>query len=179
MKHTTHLIVIVSALLSTGAVFTQQASASEVASAPYEMVVVDNRASGDLVSRGEFESAVNRITSRYTGYPFATATNLCTALSLLGNFDKAESHCNEAVKLANRSAVPAPKSWKARRQATSHQSLAYSNRGVFRALNGDSSGAEKDFQAAIEHNTNLHAPARNLARVQLEPHGPIVAKVNH
>lgn len=53
------------------------------------------------------------------------------------------------------------------------------NRGVLRLMSGDASGAEEDFQSAIERNANLHAAARNLARVQLEPIGPIVAKVSH
>jgi Flp pilus assembly protein TadD len=179
MKHSTHLIVIVSALLTIAAVFPQQATANEASHIQYEMGVVGNRAFGDLVSKGDYQTAVNRINRRYTDYPFATATNLCAALSMLGEFDKAERHCNEAVKLADKSAVPAPRSWKGRNQVKSQQSLAYSNRGVLRVMSGDASGAEEDFQAAIERNANLHAAARNLARVQLEPTGPIVAKVSH
>ena len=178
MKHTTHLIIIVSALLATATVLPAQATANEVSSAPYEMVVVGNLVSGDLVSKGDYQAAVDRITSSYAGYPFATATNLCASLSILGFFDQAEPHCNEAVRLANQSAVPAPRRWKARKQVASQQALAYSNRGVLRILSGDASGAEQDFQAAIEHNAELPASARNLARVQLEPTGPIVAKVN-
>jgi Flp pilus assembly protein TadD len=179
MKHTTHLIVIVSALLTTGAVFPQQATANEASHVQFEMVVVGNRASGDLVSKGDYQTAVDRITSRYTGYPFATATNLCAALSMLGEFDQAEPHCNKAIKLADKKPVPAPRSWKGRNQMTSQQALAYSNRGVLRMLSGDASGAEEDFQVAIERNANLNAPARNLARVQLEPTGPIVATLSH
>jgi len=179
MKHTTHLIVIVSALLTTSAVFPQQVTANETSHIQYEMVVVGNHASGDLVSKGDYQAAVDRITRRYTGNPYATATNLCAALSMLGEYDKAESYCNEAVKLADKSPVPAPRSWKARKQITKQQAHAYSNRGVMRVLSGDASGAEEDFQVATERNANLNAPARNLARVQLEPTGPIVATVSH
>lgn len=178
MKHAAHMIIIASALLAAGTVLPQQATANEVSPVQYEMVVVGNQASGDLVSKGDYQAAVDRITSRYSGYPFATATNLCASLSMQGFFDQAEPHCNEAVRLANQSGVPAPRSWKARKQVASQQSLAYSNRGVMRVLSGDSNGAEQDFQAANDRDSGLQAPARNLVRVQYDSAGPIVAIVS-
>ena len=123
MKHSTNLIVIVSTLLTFGAIFSQQATANEASQLQYEMVVVGN--------------------------------------------------------LANKSSVPTPRGWKGHNQMTAQQAQAYSNRGAMRIMSGDATGAEEDFQVAIKHNANLHAPARNLARVQLESTGPIVAKLSH
>jgi Flp pilus assembly protein TadD len=179
MKHATNLIIIASALLTTGALFAQQAAADETSQVLYEMVVVGNHASGDLVTQGNYQTAIDRITRKYSGHPFATATNLCAALSMLGEFDQAEPYCDEAIKLADKSPVPAPRSWKARNQMTTQQAQAYSNRGVMRMLSGDNIGAEQDFQVAIERNDKLRAPAQNLARVQLDSTGVIVAKVSH
>lgn len=178
MKHATNLIVIVSALLTAVAVFPLQASADEESQAQYEMVVVGNQASGDLVSRGDYRLAVTRITGRYQGNPFATATNLCAALSLLGKFGQAEPHCNEAVKLAEKSVKPAPRNWRGREQIATQRALAYSNRGVMRVLRGDEIGAEEDFRVAVERKADLRAPTLNLARVQVETTGPVVAKAS-
>lgn len=178
MRHTTNLIVIVSTLLTIGAIIPRQATANETSQLQYEMVVVGDQAFGNLVSKGDYQTAINRIARRYRHFPFASATNLCAAFSMLNEFEQAEPHCNEAIKLANKSTVPSPRGWKGRNQMTAQQAQAYSNRGVMRIMSGDEIGAEEDFQAAIERNAKLHAPARNLARVQLEHSGQIVANVS-
>lgn len=178
MKQTTNLIVIVSTLLTIGAIIPPQATANETSQLQYEMVVVGNQSFGDLVSKGDYQTAINRIGRRYRDYPYASATNLCTAFSMLNKFEQAEIHCNEAIKLANKSSVPAPKGWKGINQMTAQQAQAYSNRGVMRVMSGNEIGAEEDFHVAIERNANLHAPARNLARVQLEHSGQIMANVS-
>jgi len=179
MKQTTNLIVIVSTLLTIGVIIPQQATANETSQLQYEMVVVGNQSFGDLVSKGDYQTVINRIARRSRDYPFASATNLCAAFSMLNKFEQAEPHCNKAIKLANKSSVPAPKGWKGLNQMTAQQAQAYSNRGVMRIMSGDKLGAEEDFKVAIERNANLHAPVRNLARVQLEFSGPIVASVSH
>jgi len=178
MKNVTNLTAIVATLLTIATVFPVQASADEEHQALFEMVIVGNRASGDLVSKGHYQKAIDRITGVYSGYPFASATNLCTALSMLDKFEQAKPHCDEAIKLASKSPKPAPRSWNARNQLATQRALAYSNRGVMRILSGDASGAEEDFRMAIERKADLRAPTQNLARVQFETTGPIVAKVS-
>jgi len=177
MKHVTTLIV--SALLTTTAVFPLQASADEEQQMQFEMVVVGNHAFGGLVSNGKYQLAVDRITGRRNYAPYATATNLCVALTMLGQYAQAEPRCEEAIKLADKRPVPAPKGWKGINQVAAQRAFAYSNRGVMRILRGNVSGAEEDFLTAIERKANLRAPARNLAKVNVETTAPVVAIVSH
>jgi Flp pilus assembly protein TadD len=179
MKNSTFAIIIVSTLLTAITLVPLRATADEVARSHYQMVAVGNQSSGKLVIKGDYQLAVDRINGRYTGYPFANATNLCVALSMLGQLDQADPHCNEAVELASKPAAPGPKNRKTRDQIATQRALAYSNRGVMRILSGDESGAEEDFRMAIQNKTKLRAPMENLVRVDLESTGPVVARVSH
>ena len=177
MKHVTTLLV--SALLTTTVVFPLQGSADGEQQIQYEMVVVRNHALGNLVSNGKYQLAVNRITGRRNYEPYATATNLCAALTMLGKFAQAEPRCEEAIKLANKRPVPAPKGWKGINQSATQRAIAYSNRGVMRILRGNVNGAEEDFLTAIERKANLRAPAQNLAKVNVEATASVVAIVSN
>lgn len=169
MKHMTHVTtLIVSALLTATAVFPLQANADEEQQMKFEMVVIANQAFGDLVSNGKYELAVRRITGRRNFAPYATATNLCAALTMLGKYDQAEPRCDEAIKLAEKQPVPAPRGWKGINQVAAKRAVAYSNRGVMHILRGNVSGAEKDFVTAIERKADLGAPTRNLAKANIE-----------
>ena len=179
MKHVTTLIV--TALLTTTLVFPLQGNADEEQHTQYEMVAVGNHAFGGLVLKGEYQLAVERITGSSNFAPYATATNLCVALTMLGNYDQAEPRCDEAIKLADKRPQPAPKGWKGIIQLATQRSVAYSNRGVMHVLRGNVSGATEDFRTAIERKAkaNLRAPTRNLARVNIVNTAPVVATVIH
>jgi len=177
MKHVTTLLV--SALLTTTVVFPLQGSADEEHQIQYEMVVIRNHALGNLVSNGKYQLAVDRITGRRNYEPYATATNLCAALTMLGKYDQAEPRCDEAIKLADKSPVPAPRGWKGINQLAAQRAIAYSNRGVMRILRGNVNEAEEDFLTAIERKANLRAPTRNLAKANVETTAPVVAIVSN
>ena len=177
MKYATTLIV--SVLLTATALLPIQGKADEGQRIQYEMVVVKNHAFGNLVSKGKYQLAVNRINSSRNFVPYATATNLCAALTMLGEYEQAEPRCEEAIKLANKRPVPAPKGWKGINQLATQRAIAYSNRGVMRILRGNVNGAEEDFLTAIERKANLRAPAQNLAKVNVEATAPVVAIVSN
>ena len=179
MKQLNVLICIGSLVLTAFSGFTLQATADEPAQTKYEFVVVGNEAFGDLVSRGEYQLAIERINGRPKAYPFATATNLCVSFSMIGQLDRAATQCDEALKQAEASSLPGPKRWNTRQQLATSWAIAYSNRGVFRALSGDLSGAAADFQMAVEHEAKMNAPTRNFARVQMKPTVPAVASLSH
>ncbi|MGB7451467.1 MAG: hypothetical protein WBM36_04990 [Lysobacterales bacterium] len=124
-------------------------------------------------------SSVKRITGRRNFAPYATATNLCAALTMLGQYDQAEPRCDEAIKLAEKQPVPAPRGWKGINQVAAQRAVAYSNRGVMRILRGNVSGAEEDFLTAIERKANLSAPTRKLAKANVEHIAQAVAIVSH
>ena len=178
MKQLDVLIGIGSLVLTAFSGFPLQATADGPAQTKYEFVVVGNQAFGNLVSNGEYQLAIDRINGRQNVYPFAAATNLCVSLSMLGRLDRAAAQCDEAIKQAEASSLPGPKRWKGHHQLATRWAMAYSNRGVFRALSGDLSGAEEDFRMAVEHEAKMNAPTRNFARVQMKPTAPAVASVS-
>ena len=89
----------------------------------------------------------------------AALTNLCVGHLLLRDFDKAEQYCNEALARPGERAV------------------AYNNRGVLRALQGDYAAALRDFSIAAgdkECDAPLHVPKdlrpvaqRNVERAEM------------
>jgi hypothetical protein len=178
MKHLHILIGIGSAVLMAATGFPLQATADEEVRSQYEFVVVGNRAFGDLISGGDYQLAIDRIKGRPDDYPYDTATNMCVALSLLGQPEQAALHCDRAIELAEASSRPRPRHWQGRQQVATRWAVAYSNRGVLRALRGDPAGAEEDFRIAVEHKSAVKAPTQNFARVQMEPVAPVVASVS-
>lgn len=179
MKHVTTLIV--TTLLTTTAVFPLQGRADEERQTQYEMVAVGNQSYGGLVLNGEYQVAVKRITGSRNYAPYATATNLCVAHTLLGNYDHAEPRCDEAIELADKRPQPAPKGWKGINQLATQRAVAYSNRGVIRILRGNVSAATEDLLTAIERKAkaNLLAPTRNFAKANITTTAPAVAIVSH
>lgn len=173
MKHAATLIV--STLLTSTAVFPVQASADENQPIQYEMVAVGNQAFGELISDGKYQLAVKRINSSGNFVPYATATNLCVAHTLLGNYDQAEARCDEATRLAEKAP---PRGRDSINQAKSHRAFAYSNRGVMHILRGNVNEAVEDFLTAIERKADLRAPTQNLAKASSESTAPVVAIVS-
>jgi Flp pilus assembly protein TadD len=98
-------------------------------------------------------------------HPLVAATNLCVAYTATGAFPEARSACDRAVELAHREDVIASRAF-TKETATSR---ALSNRGVLRALNGDSPGAASDFRAAAKLRAAWAAAERNLAYLESSP----------
>jgi Flp pilus assembly protein TadD len=97
--------------------------------------------------------------------PLVAATNLCVALTATGAFPDARAACDRALELARREdAIASP-----RFRTETATSRALSNRGVLRALNGDSVGAANDFRAAAKMRSPWAAAVRNLAFLESSP----------
>lgn len=178
MKRLSILIGIGTAMLTFAAVLSQKAIASDQSQTAYEIVVIGNQAFGGLIVNGESQTAIRRLVSRTRLYPFAAATNLCVAHTVLERFDEAEPFCNQAVELTERATLPRPRHWAGRTQVASNGALAYSNRGVLRVLRGDRAGAEEDFRAAIELKNDMRAPAHNFARLNMETTDPVAVRIS-
>jgi hypothetical protein len=108
----------------------------------YQMSIVFDRSYGDLVSRGSYERAIVKINRNHDHYPFATATNLCVAHTMVGR--------------------------RKSRDYNAEWAMAYSNRGVLRARIGDDAAAELDFRMAIEKQAGKDLPIHNLAVLKQE-----------
>jgi Tfp pilus assembly protein PilF len=157
-----HTITI---LLALTAVFAFQFTWADEVPADYQMSVVLDRAYGGVVSRGDFDKAILRINTHRSRFPYATATNLCVAQTMVGQYKHAEHYCDKALEEAEKAAA---KGRRKSRDCTAEWALAYSNRGVLRARRGDNAGAEKDFRMAIEKQSQSELPIHNLARLSGE-----------
>lgn len=173
MKHLNAFTSAGAILLTLALVFPSQQAQADNAPDSYQMSVVLDRAYGDVVSSGNFEKAILRISSHYSRFPYATATNLCVAHTMVGQFKHAEHYCNEALEEAEKAAARGSRKG---RDYTAEWALAYSNRGVLRARMGDNPGAEEDFRMAIELKADTHMPMNNLAHLNRELDGSFVAK---
>ncbi len=170
---TNNLLTTVILILAT--VLTAPAAWAGDSATDYQMSVVLDRAHGDVVSKGNYERAILRINSRPDHFPFATATNLCVAHTMVGQYKHAEHYCDEALKEAEQAAA---KGRRKSRDYTAEWAMAYSNRGVLRARVGNDAGAEEDFRAAIEKQSGTELPVHNLAILKRESSEPFVLEWN-
>ena len=178
MNRSITTIAIGTAVLTFASVLPMAATASDAPQSSYEVVVAGKQAFGDLIVKGQYQQAIQRITGRPVQYPFAAATNLCVAYTMLDQLDQATPYCNQAIKLAEANAKPMPRHWKGRAQVQSNQALAHSNRGVLRVLSGDGTGAAEDFRAAIELREEMRAPVHNFARLNMSTSEPVALEVS-
>ena len=156
-------------LIATVAVFSQGALSHEAAN-KYEMSVISNQAHGAHVVSGNFDEAIEQLSKpgAEKQFEFSVSNNLCVAYTLTGKIEAADAACEKAVTASIRFAPRATSAaaFSSSRNHTRDKAMALSNRGVFRALNGDQVGAEEDFSSAIELRQRLKAPSRNLALLQ-------------
>ena len=170
MKATHIITTAATVLLATAAVFNAPDARAQDDPDSYRMSVVFDRAYGDVVSQGDYNKAILRINSDRSRFPFATATNLCVAHTMVGQYRHAEHYCDLAIEEAERAAENGRQK---NRDYTSEWAMAYSNRGVLRARIGNFPGAEEDFRMAIEKQSGTELPLHNLAVLRHENLEPL------
>ncbi len=114
-----------------------------------QMAAVVDRAEGQAVVAGDYESAIQGL-ERKQRHGFEASTNLCVAYTKTGALAKADRACAAALELSEEAAV--------RRDIA----VALSNLGVLKAINGDLSGARKSFTRAIELRAQVPQANDNL-----------------
>lgn len=145
------------------------ASANALAKDTFEMSSYSNWAGGASIDSGDYAGAI-AAASRWgmttdTVSMLGAATNLCVAYTVSRELALARKACDTAVTLAKR---VDDSGWKNLRRDSATAS-ALSNRGVLRALSGDSVGAATDFRAAIRLGSGSEMPSRNLAHLESSP----------
>ena len=170
MKSRTTTVYLTTILLALGAVITAPAAWAQEDISTYRMSIVQDRAYGEVVSRGDYDKAILRINTHRSRFPFATATNLCVAPTMVGQFKHAEHDCDEALAEAEKAAA---KGRRKSRDYTAEWAMAYSNRGVLRARVGDHEGASDDFRLAIELQSDSPLSIHNMAVLSQETSEPI------
>lgn len=141
------------------------AACAQEGATSYQMSIVFDRSHGDLLSRGNYQRAIVKINHSHDHFPFATATNLCVAHTMVGQYKHAEHYCDKALEEAEKAAAQGRRK---SRDYTAEWAMAYSNRGVLRARIGDDAAAEQDFRMAIEKQAGRDLPIHNLAVLKQE-----------
>lgn len=140
----------------------------------YILNIDDDGPGAKALARGDFATAAAEASS-YSPHHASLSVylTLCAANIGLGEFDKAAEPCDEAVELAGKplTTIRNPHGHSNREGLAK----AHANRGVLRALNGDLSGAQADFDKAskqrrfrdmVRHNQGIAASAQTLATSQ-------------
>jgi tetratricopeptide (TPR) repeat protein len=143
--------------------------ASTASAASLEMGSYSNPPGGKEIEARDFDAAIAaaaRPSRRFDSEEALIAsTNLCVAYTIEREFDAAEAACAEALTLSRRAdRVPGTR---IRKNAATARALT--NRGVLRALTGDSLSAAADFREAERLNPTWDAPSRNLAYLESSP----------
>lgn len=158
-------------LLSTFVCGTAMLAATDAKSegAAFEMASYLDSPGGREVAAGDYAAAIAKATSGASHFhatsPLVASTNLCVAYTVTGVFEAAQNACAKAVTLAKR-LDDMPHRRFARSTATSK---ALTNRGVLRAVSGDSAGAATDFRKAAAMRGADSAASRNLAYLESSP----------
>jgi tetratricopeptide (TPR) repeat protein len=133
----------------------------------YNMAVIQDDAFGMTVMEGDYKTGISKI-SAFSGKrakSFAAKNNLCVAYTMTKDFDNAATACEAALTISEKygkySDTPINPYNSSRDQA-----VAYSNRGVLRAMTGDYTGAKQDFEYATQLSKYMDAPEANLARLK-------------
>ena len=139
------------------------------AESSFEMASYSNWPGGKEIEAGDYDAAIAKTAHGAwrldeTSYLVAS-TNRCVAYTVKREFAAAESACAKAITLA----VRADNMRYHRFPRESATSKAVTNRGVLRALSGNSIGAANDFRKAAAMRGADEAPNRNLAYLQSSP----------
>ena len=142
-------------------------SMADPAPSAYSMAVIHDEAYGTTVMSGDYAKGISKLTSigGKRAKSFAANNNLCVAYTMTREFDNAATACEAALtasekygKYADSPLYPY--------DISRDQAMAYSNRGVLRAVTGDLEGAKQDFESAAKLSKYLDAPVDNLARLK-------------
>jgi hypothetical protein len=143
-------------------------SLSMASAASLEMGSYSNAPGGKEIEAGNYDAAIALASTPIARHDLegalVAATNLCVAYTVERELDRAYEACAEALTLARR--VDKATSARFRSTATAR---ALTNRGVLRAVSGDTLGAAADFREAARSSGNWAAPSRNLAYLESSP----------
>ena len=136
--------------------------AQEETSSAYRMAVIKDDAYGRMLLSGDYETGIAKISSynKKRAKTFEAKNNLCVAYTLTRQFDEAAPACDEALTISERYSRHgySPVS----SHGTRDLALAYSNRGVLRAVTGDFVGARQDFEFAATVDDDIDVATANL-----------------
>lgn len=134
----------------------------------FVMSAIENEAAGDAILAGEYAVAADTILtrSRIIGDNYSKETNLCVSLTLDGQIESAEAHCESALRHSRVADRISRRLSDSRAQARLYRAVALSNRGVLRGVSGDLDGAQSDFERAAALSAAIDNADRNLQHLE-------------
>ena len=138
-----------------------QAGTSYAETTAYELLVFEDTTQGRLITKGKVDKAMAMMTDAEK-QPFQRANNHCVMMTMAKSFELAIPSCDSAVDSASEARIRARVGTLASEAAAEREALALSNRGVAKALSGDSLGAKNDFSLAMRRNETFNAFQANL-----------------
>ena len=134
----------------------------------FEMVVLGDTYGGRQVLAGKISRVLdNALPGNRPS--FDALTNHCVSLTLSGELVEAETACEAALSEANSKLDRLDSAFTpahVKGEIRVRSAMALSNRGVLKALQGDSIGAREDFTEAWSLTQRVEAPKANLARLE-------------
>lgn len=131
----------------------------------YMMSIHANAPGIEHLRTGDYRKAIaaSRSVLAEPGWKAAAHNNICVSYTILKDYKRARRSCVKAVKV-----LLAAKSRRrsSKRQDTKSLAMAYSNRGVFRALTDDLQGADQDFIKAQKYAADSQKYAHNYTLLQ-------------
>ncbi len=103
---------------------------------------------------------------------FAALNDRCVSLTVARDLERAEVVCNDAVRAARRSGAAHAPGYANRGIVTdsrTNRAMAFTNRGVLHALQGEGEKARADFETAMGLSATIAAAAANLEVLDARP----------
>lgn len=142
---------------------------AQEATPAFTMTVIIDKAHGDKVAAGKYESAIGDISgSKRISDAFAKHTNLCVAYAKTRAIDRATDSCETALTLIREEGQRRKASHAYDRRQRGFLALALSNLGVLDVAKGAPETARARFEEAIGLDTGVPAPRINLARLAVD-----------
>ncbi|MEE4203002.1 MAG: hypothetical protein V2I45_05185 [Halieaceae bacterium] len=121
----------------------------ETPSSGYQLAVIEDGAYGPAVVKGNIAETLPRL-RLHSNTRFDSSTNLCVALTQLGELNDANTACVTAYQLSKQS------------QFSRDRAIALSNLGVVSVLRGDFISAKGYFERALKENGQFKQAYNNL-----------------
>lgn len=139
-------------------------SAAVQAEEKLQLTAVTDRAQGQAIVAGDYRTAIANLNA--ADRRFASSTNLCVALAATGELQHAQSACEAALQITERSLRHAD--FASERALQRDLALALSNMGVISVMSGEAGRGEAYFERASELRAGLAPVDSNLKVVAAE-----------
>lgn len=131
----------------------------------YMMSIQANAPGIEHLRAGDYRKAIaaSRSVLAEPGWKAAAHNNICVSYTILKDYKRANRSCAKVIKIL---LMAKARQRRSKRQDTTSLAMAYSNRGVLKALTDDLQGADQDFIKAQKYAANSQKYEHNYTLLQ-------------